>query len=36
VSGDPKVASLLFAILWIVAWFLALRVLHKRNLIWKV
>lgn len=34
--GDPKLASLLFALLWILAWFLVLRVLHKRNLIWKV
>lgn len=34
--GDAKVASLLFALLWIVAWFLVLRVLYKRNLIWKV
>lgn len=34
--GDPKVASLLFAILWVVAWFVVLRALHKRNLIWKV
>lgn len=34
--GDPKVASLLFAILWVAAWFVVLRVLYKRNLIWKV
>lgn len=34
--GDPKFASLLFAILWIVAWFAVLRLLYRRNLIWKV
>ncbi|MFT7535831.1 MAG: putative acyltransferase [Hyphomicrobiaceae bacterium] len=34
--GDPKFASLLFALLWILAWFSVLRVLHKKNLIWKV
>ena len=34
--GDPKFASLLFALLWIFAWFLVLRVLYKKNLIWKV
>lgn len=34
--GDPKLASLLFAVLWIFAWFLVLRALFKRNWIWKV
>mgnify|MGYP003643835460 CR=1 FL=1 len=34
--GDPKLASLLFALLWIFAWFLVLRVLYKKNWIWKV
>ncbi|MFT4512368.1 MAG: putative acyltransferase [Planctomycetota bacterium] len=34
--GDPKLASLAFALLWILAWFLVLRVLYNKNLIWKV
>jgi predicted acyltransferase len=34
--ADPKVASLLFAVIWIAAWFLVLRALYNRGLIWKV
>jgi len=34
--GDPKFASLLFALLWILAWFVVLRCLYRRNLVWKV
>ena len=34
--GDAKLASLAFAVLWIVLWFLLLRVLYQRNWIWKV
>jgi predicted acyltransferase len=34
--GEPKFASLLFALLWIVVWFVVLRALYRRNLVWKV
>ncbi|MCK5945589.1 MAG: DUF1624 domain-containing protein [Planctomycetes bacterium] len=34
--GDPKLASLLFALMWVLAWYLVLRALFRRNLVWKV
>lgn len=34
--GSQKFASLLFALLWILAWFVVLRALYRRNLVWKV
>lgn len=34
--ADPKLASLLFAGLWVGVWFLVLRWLYRRNLIWRV
>lgn len=34
--GDPKFASLLFALTWVAAWFAVLRVLYNKNLILKV
>ena len=34
--GPPEVASLLYALVWIGGWYLVLRALHQRNIIWKV
>ncbi|HEB53464.1 MAG TPA: DUF5009 domain-containing protein [bacterium] len=34
--APPKVASLVFALLWIVAWYLLLRVLYRRGWFWRV
>lgn len=33
---DPRLASLLFALLWVVGWFVPLRALFKRGLVWRV
>lgn len=34
--GPPKLASLLFALTWIGCWYVVLRALFKRNIIWKI
>ena len=34
--APPKVASLLFALLWVLAWFAVLRSLYRRGVIWRV
>ena len=34
--ADPQVASLLFALLWVLSWYLVLRVLYRRGIVWKV
>ena len=34
--GDPKLASLAFALLWVGGWFLVLRDLYRRGVIWRV
>ncbi len=34
--GDPKLASLSFAVLWIVAWYFVLAALFRRGIVWKV
>jgi predicted acyltransferase len=34
--GDDQLASLAFAILWIVAWYAVLAALYRRNIVWKV
>ena len=34
--APPKVASLLFALLWVVGWFLVLRALFRRGVVWRV
>ena len=34
--GPPELGSLLFALAWVAGWFLILRVLYNRNIIWKV
>lgn len=34
--GDPKGASLAFALLWVGGWFLVLRSLYRRGVIWRV
>lgn len=34
--GDPKFASLLFAVLWIGLWFAVLLPLFRRGIVWKV
>ena len=34
--GDPKVASLSFAILWMLGWFVVLWALYRRRWIWSV
>ncbi|MFO1077859.1 MAG: DUF5009 domain-containing protein [Planctomycetota bacterium] len=32
----PKLASLAFALLWIAGWYLVLRALYRRGIVWKV
>lgn len=34
--GPPRFASLLYALVWIGGWYLVLRALHKRGMVWKV
>jgi predicted acyltransferase len=34
--AEPKVASLLFALLWVSGWYLVLAVLFRRGIVWKV
>ncbi|HEU4420088.1 MAG TPA: DUF5009 domain-containing protein [Planctomycetota bacterium] len=34
--GDPKLASLLFALLWVLGWYLVLAMLFRRGIVWKV
>jgi predicted acyltransferase len=34
--GDPKLASLLFAMLWILGWYAVLAQLYRRGIVWKV
>ena len=34
--APPKIASLLFALLWVLAWFAVLRSLYRRGVIWRV
>lgn len=34
--GDPKFASLLFALLWIAGWYAVLAQLYRRGIVWKV
>jgi predicted acyltransferase len=34
--GDPKLASLLFALLWVLGWYAVLAVLFRRGIVWKV
>jgi len=34
--GDPKLASLAFAVLWILGWYVVLALLYRRGLVWKV
>ena len=34
--GDPKVASLAFALLWVLGWYAVLAVLFRRGIVWKV
>lgn len=34
--GDPKFASLLFAVLWILGWYVVLAQLFRRGIVWKV
>jgi predicted acyltransferase len=34
--AEPKVASLLFALLWVSGWYLVLAVLYRRGIVWKV
>ncbi|MCA8964580.1 MAG: DUF5009 domain-containing protein [Planctomycetes bacterium] len=34
--GDPMLASLCFALLWIVGWYAVLAVLYRRGIVWKV
>ena len=36
VVTDPRLASLLFALVWVVGWFVPLRALFKRGLVWRV
>ena len=32
----PRVASLVFALAWVAAWFLVLRALFRRGVVWRV
>ncbi|HZN41612.1 MAG TPA: DUF5009 domain-containing protein [Planctomycetota bacterium] len=34
--GDPKVASLAFAMLWVLGWYAVLAILFRRGIVWKV
>lgn len=34
--GDPKLASLAFALLWILGWYAVLAALYRRGIVWKV
>ena len=34
--GDDRLASLAFALVWVVAWFAVLALLYRKNIIWKV
>lgn len=34
--GDPKIASLAFAMLWVLGWYAVLAVLFRRGIVWRV
>ncbi|HEX6811890.1 MAG TPA: heparan-alpha-glucosaminide N-acetyltransferase domain-containing protein [Planctomycetota bacterium] len=34
--GDPKLASLLFALLWVLGWYAVLAALYRRGIVWRV
>jgi predicted acyltransferase len=34
--GDPRLASLLFSCVWIVGWYVVLRWLYRRRIVWRV
>ncbi|MEO6598018.1 MAG: DUF5009 domain-containing protein [Planctomycetota bacterium] len=34
--GDPKLASLAFALLWVAGWYAVLALLFRRGIVWKV
>ena len=36
VIGDPRLASLAFATLWVLGWYVALAWLYRRGVVWKV
>jgi predicted acyltransferase len=34
--GDPKLASLAFALLWVLGWYAVLAALYRRGIVWRV